>query len=60
MFIDPGSVFEFKLRRSEMYVPPPELWILGPLRAINIALYEAEVVRVQKSLNEKNPLERRQ
>jgi hypothetical protein len=29
MFIDPNVLFEFKLRRSEMYTAPPELWILG-------------------------------
>ncbi len=28
MFIDLGLPFEFKLRRSETYVAPPELWIL--------------------------------
>ena len=29
IFIDLDLPFEFKLLRSEMYVAPPELWILG-------------------------------
>lgn len=47
MFIDPDPLFEFKLRRSERYAAPPELWILwGAVRTINIALLtELETVR---------------